>query len=54
MLKELQEERGHGCSDAYEEVNDDEEDVGCTGNFKPEGCWIHDGGDGPPAKKKHA
>lgn len=51
MLKQLQEEGGHGCSYAYEEVDDDEEDVGCTGNIKPEGCWIHDGSDGPPAKK---
>ncbi|PWA16013.1 hypothetical protein CCH79_00019352, partial [Gambusia affinis] len=46
----LQEEGGHGRSDAYEEVDDDEKDVGCTGDVKPERCWIHDGSDGPPAK----
>ncbi len=51
MFKELEEEGGNSCSDAYEEVDDYEEHVGCTGNLKPEGCWVHDGSDGPPGSK---
>lgn len=47
MLKELQQERGDSGSDANEEVDDDEEDVGRAGHLKPEGGRVHDGGDGP-------
>ena len=50
MFKELQEEGGHSCSDAYEEVDDYEEHVGRAGNLEPERCWIHDGSDGPPGR----
>lgn len=54
MLEELQEEGGHGGGDAYEEVDDDEEDVGRAGNLEAEGRWVHDGGDGPPDRKERA
>lgn len=47
MLKELQQKRGDSGSDANEEVDDDEEDVGRAGHLKPEGGRVHDGGDGP-------
>lgn len=51
VLKELEEEGGNSGSDADEQVDDDEEDVGCTGHLEPEGCWVHDGSDGPPGRK---
>lgn len=51
MFKELKKECSNSCSDAYEEVDDNKEDIGCTGNLKPEGCWVHDGSDGPPGRK---
>lgn len=47
MLKELQEEGGNSGSDAYKEVDDYKEHIGCAGNLKPEGCWVHNGSDGP-------
>lgn len=51
MFKELKKEGGHSRSDSYEEVDDYQEHIGCTGNLKPEGCWVHDGSDGPPARR---
>lgn len=51
MFKELEKEGGNSCSDANEEVDDNKEHIGCTGNLKPEGCWVHYGSDGPPRKK---
>lgn len=51
MFKELEQERGNSCSDAYEKVDDYEEHVGRTGHLEPEGCWVHDGSDGPPGRK---
>ena len=53
MLEELQQERGDGGRDADEEVDDDEEDIGCAGNLKPEGGRVHDGCDGPPGSVQH-
>lgn len=50
VFKELEEEGGNSCSDAYEEINDYEEHISCAGNLKPEGCWVHDGSDGPPGR----
>lgn len=52
MFKQLEEESGHGGRDSYEEVNNDEENIGCAGNLKPEGGWIHDGGYGPAGENK--
>lgn len=50
VFKELEEEGGNSCSDAYEEVNDYEKNISCAGNLKPKGCWVHDGSDGPPGR----
>lgn len=50
MFKELEEEGGDGCSDANEEVDDDEEHISCGGDLKPERRWVHDGSDGPPGR----
>lgn len=52
MFKELQEEGGHGGGDAYKEVDHYEEHIRCTGNLKPEGCWVHDGSNGPSERKQ--
>ena len=52
MFKELEQERGNSRSDAYEKVDDYEEHVGCTGYLEPEGCWVHDGSDGPPGRRR--
>lgn len=52
MLKELQKEGGNSGSDADKEVDYDEEHIRCTGNLKPEGCWIHNGSDGPSERKE--
>lgn len=48
MFKKLEEEGGNSCCDAYEEVDDYQEHVSCARNLEPEGCWVHDGSDGPP------
>lgn len=50
MFKELEKEGGNSCGDANEEVDDYEEYISCTGNLKPERCWVHDGSDGPPER----
>lgn len=52
VLKELQKEGGNSGSDADEEVDHYEEHIRCTGNLEPEGCWIHDGSDGPSERKE--
>lgn len=52
VFKELEKEGCNSCSDAYEEVDDYEKDIGCTGNLKPEGCRIHYGSDRPTGKGK--
>lgn len=53
VFKELQKKSRNRGSDAYKEVDDDEEDIGCTGNLKPEGCRVHDRSDGPPGKESN-
>lgn len=50
MFKELEQEGGDGRSDADKEVDDNEEHISCRGDLEPKGCWVHDGGDGPPAR----
>lgn len=50
VFKELEKEGGDSCSDADEEVDDDEEHIRCRGHLKPEGRWVHDGRDGPPER----
>lgn len=52
MFKQLEEESGHGGRDSYEEVYNDEENVGGARNFKPERGWIHDGSYGPAEENK--
>lgn len=52
MFKQLEEESSHGGCDSYEEVNNDEENIGCAGNLEPERSWIHDGGYGPAGGNK--
>ena len=51
VFKQLQEEGGHCGGDSDEEVDDDEEHVGCAGHFKPEGRRVHDRSDGPPGRE---
>lgn len=52
MFKELEEEGSNCGSNAYEEVDHYEEYVSCAGNLKPEGCWVHDGSDGPAGRNQ--
>lgn len=54
MLKELQKEGGNGGSDADKEVDYYEEHIRRTGDLKPEGCWIHNGSDGPSESKERS
>lgn len=53
VLKELQEEGGHSGGDADEEVDDNQEHIRCAGNLEPEGCWVHDGSDGPAEETRN-
>lgn len=51
MFKELKQKGSDSGCNPYKEIDDDEEHIGCARNLEPKGCWVHDGGDGPPGEK---